>query len=152
MANNDDLLQENLRQLQENLRQLCALTSQIADVEERLTAQQSQLSSLQQEQGRVQEEQQRLNQQLAEINTNVADIAQKQLLEQEKLRLLNELQLEKQCEIAINTQKLAVEAHIQTLNQQQTEVSRQRQQSLKNTFFTVRQTLDEYTANPQPLR
>jgi hypothetical protein len=137
MANNDDLLQENLRQL-------CALTSQISDVKERLTAQQSQLSVLQQKQRRVQEEQQQLNQQLA-------GAVQAQLVEQEKLRLVNELELAIQREIAINTQRLTAEAHIQTLNQQQTEVRRQRQQSFKNTFFTVRQTLDEYTAIPQPL-
>jgi uncharacterized protein YlxP (DUF503 family) len=139
--------------LKENIEQLKILKNKLSDIKNSLTNQKSQLSGLQQDQKKCQEEKQRLIQQLSEVSQKLSKCneQEKPLFEGQKQRIVQEQALATDRETAIKTRISSLEENIQGVGREQTELLIQQQKSLKNTFFRMRQTLDQYVVTPQPL-
>lgn len=135
--------------LQTNLEHLRGLTQQITDIQDDLVLQQSRLSDLQDDQDNLQQQQRQLGEQISASSRVFSDVVEKQRIEQEKLRLVAEQQLVMQRAIAVSAEQSAADGRVRTLLLQAAEFRRQRQQALKNGFFSVRLMLDEYCSTPE---
>jgi hypothetical protein len=129
------------------------LKNQLLAIKANLVAQKSQLANLQKDQKKNLENKQRFVQQLSEVNQKLSACteSEKQVYEAQKLRLVQEQKHETDREIDIKNHISSLDTNIQTINQQEIDCLIQLQKSLKNTFFAMRQILDQYTADPQPL-
>lgn len=144
MSDNDNSLKENIEQL--NL-----LESKLSNIKNSLTTQKSQLSGVQQDQKKCQQEQQRLIQQLSDINQKLSKCneQEKPLFEGQKQRLIQEQALATKHETDVKAHISFLETNIQSAGREQAEILIQQQKVLKNTFFRMRQALDQYVDNPQ---
>jgi hypothetical protein len=137
----------------ENVKQLNVLKNQLSTIKANLVSQKSQLPSLQQGQKKNLEDKQLFVQQLSEVSQklSVCNESEKPMYEGQKLRLVQEQKLVTDREIAIKKHISWIDTNIQSINQQEADCLTQLQKTLKNTFFTMRQTLDEYSADTRPL-